>query len=397
VFRIEQKGAPNRKTEGRLNLVYRMRILHVHSGNLYGGVETLLRTLAESRALCREMEPEFALCFDGRIASELRRAGTTVHMLGGVRARYPVQVIRARRRLMQILGARAFDAVICHMAWSLAIFGPPIRGLKLPLILWMHGDRDWFALWAALSRPDLVICNSRFTASTSTLKRFLNRVPFEILHCPVPHRTKKLDSAQREALRSSLDTKPEAIVVLQTSRMQALKGHRLLLDALALLAHMPQWVWWIAGGPQRPEEVEYATSLRAHAVNLSLDRRIRFLGERSDVAELVLAADIYCQPNFRPEAFGIAFIEAMHAGLPVVTTAAGGPLEILDESCGVLVRPEDVASLAAELEGLICSEGRRRQLAAAAVRRATELCDPATQLRLLHCMINGAIGRGAVH
>src|SRR5712692_4243742 len=57
--------------EGRFG----MRLLHVHSGNLYGGVEALLHTVASCRELCPERQSEFVLCFEGRIAAELRQAG----------------------------------------------------------------------------------------------------------------------------------------------------------------------------------------------------------------------------------------------------------------------------------------------------------------------------------
>jgi glycosyltransferase involved in cell wall biosynthesis len=370
-----------------------MRLLHVHSGNLYGGVETLLSTMARCRGLCAEMHPEFALCFDSRIAAELRQAGATVHILGNVRARNPVQVIRARRRLIQILRTAVFDAVICHMEWPLAIFGPAVRSVNLPLIFWMHDavtDRNWLELWAGLSSPDLVICNSRFTAAT--LGRLFRGMPFETLYNPVEHCAGILEAAQREALRRGLDTASEAVVLMQASRMEPWKGHGLLLEALARLADVPQWVCWIAGGPQRREEVAYAETLRARAIELGLERRVHFLGQRSDVAQLLLAADIYCQPNLRPEPFGIAFIEAMHAGLPVVTTAAGGLLEIIDESCGVLVQPNDAASLAFRLETLIGNGELRHRLGVAGVRRAIQLCDASTQLQRLHAIMRRAAG-----
>src|SRR5215469_13355547 len=103
-----------------------MRILHVHSGNLYGGVETLLSTLARCRALYPAMHPEFALCFDAGIAAELRQAGAVVHIMGGIRTRYPVQILRARHRLIRIASACAFDAIVCHMAFSLAMFGEAV-------------------------------------------------------------------------------------------------------------------------------------------------------------------------------------------------------------------------------------------------------------------------------
>ena len=136
--------------------------------------------------------------------------------------------------------------------------------------------------------------------------------------------------------------------------------------------------------------------LRARTMELGLGERVRFLGQRSDIAQLLLAADIYCQPNLGAEPFGIALIEAMHAGLPAVTTAAGGPLEILNESCGVLVRRNDAASLAAALETLVKNEGLRRRLGAAGMRRAAQLCHPGRQLRRLDAIIRRAAGAGII-
>src|SRR5277367_1947843 len=99
-----------------------MRLLHVHSGNLYGGVETMMLTLARESAGRSPLIHEFALAFEGQIASELRSTGVPVHRLGEVRARNPLSVIRARRRLGKLLRAERYRAVICHMPWAHAIF-----------------------------------------------------------------------------------------------------------------------------------------------------------------------------------------------------------------------------------------------------------------------------------
>ena len=74
-----------------------MRVLHVSAGNLYGGLETVLVTLARCRALNPGLECEFALCFAGRAEDELRAAGATVHRLGEVRVRWPFSLHRGRR------------------------------------------------------------------------------------------------------------------------------------------------------------------------------------------------------------------------------------------------------------------------------------------------------------
>ena len=348
----------------------------------------MLRTLARCHALCPEMSSEFALCFDGRIAAELARAGATVHILGGVRARNPIKVAKARRWLVRIATAGAFDAIICHMLWPLAIFGPAVRRLNLPLIFWMHDavmHTDWLTLWAQLSPPDLVICNSRFTAST--LRRLFIGMPFKTLYYPVERSRKATDSARRDLLRSQLKTSSDAIVLIQASRMERWKGHSLLLDALAHLRNLPGWVCWIAGGPQRSEEIAYSKRLRSRAVDLGLQQRVSFLGLRSDVPELLAAADIYCQPNIEPEPFGIVFIEALQASLPIVTSAGGGALEIVDESCGALVPFNDPASLAMQLETLVTNDTLRHRLGAAGVRRAAQLCEPRRQLQQLHALI----------
>jgi glycosyltransferase involved in cell wall biosynthesis len=87
-----------------------------------------------------------------------------------------------------------------------------------------------------------------------------------------------------------------------------------------------------------------------------------FLGQRADVPHLLVAADIHCQPNIEPRAFGIAFVEALYAGLPVVTTAMGGGLEIVDESCGRLVAPDDANALSQVLGSLIMNSMQEREL-----------------------------------
>src|SRR3989442_9121299 len=99
-----------------------MRVLHVHSGNLYGGVETILVTLARQRDLCAQMESHFALCFEGRLSKELVANGARVYRLGKTRLRHPTSVMRARRSLRDLLNRDKFDLAVIHSAWSQAIF-----------------------------------------------------------------------------------------------------------------------------------------------------------------------------------------------------------------------------------------------------------------------------------
>ena len=103
--------------------------------------------------------------------------------------------------------------------------------------------------------------------------------------------------------------------------------------------------------------------------------RVRWVGERDDVRRLLTAADVYCQPNVRPEPFGIVFVEALAAGLPVVTTRTGGAVEIVDHTCGLLLDGPDPAAVESALRRLIQDPPLRRRLANAAVQRAARFCD----------------------
>ena len=119
------------------------------------------------------------------------------------------------------------------------------------------------------------------------------------------------------------------------------------------------------------------------AATLGIAAQVRFLGQRSDIPELLSAADIFCQPNQTPDSFGISFVESLWAGRPVITTAMGGALEIVDECCGVLIKPGDVDALASALRSLIENPDLRARLAQAGRARAFELCDPARQMKIL--------------
>jgi len=143
---------------------------------------------------------------------------------------------------------------------------------------------------------------------------------------------------------------------------------------------VPSWEAWFVGGAQKTSESGFLAELKRLAGQVGVLDRVRFLGQRSDVSRLMAAADVYCQPNRGPESFGITYIEALYAGLPVVTSGFGGAAEIVDETCGVLTPPGDALAVAAALRDLIQHPNRRAELAGSARQRATELCEPEQQL-----------------
>ncbi|MBI1347043.1 glycosyltransferase [bacterium] len=360
-----------------------LRVLHLAAGNLYGGVETFLVTLARLRDLAPTMEPEFGLCFDGRLQDELNSTGVPVHHLGEVRIRHPWTVLRARRQLKNLLAERKPDVVVLHCGlWGHLVFASAIKAKKIRLVYFAHNPPDLpslFDRWVARIRPDLVIANSRFTAASVPL--IFPAVKTEVAYLPVQLEIPADRQAARTDVRKELGAADTDTVILTSCRLESWKGHALLLDALGQLRDQPGWISWIAGGAQRPAEIAYLEELKAKAHCLGISDRVKFLGQRSDIPRLLVAADIHCQPNTGPEPFGIAFVEALAAGLPVLTTAMGGALEIVDDTCGVLIIPDEPAELRNAIMDYLENKELRRQHSKATTYRAAALCDPIQQMQ----------------
>ena len=369
-----------------------MRVLHVHSGNLYGGVETFLVTLVREARFAPRMLSMFAVCFEGRLSTELTAMGRAPYSLGRVRLRRPDTLWRARRALKQYLRREPFDMVVCHQAWPSVVFAPTIREAGLPLVLWVHmaGDgRHWLDRLARRSAPDLAICNSRF--SGERLSKWFRDVPLECIYYPVSLALAGAGVAERSLIREQLRTDPSDVVIVQVSRLEAWKGQHVAIEALTTLKDLRGWTYWFVGGPQRSSEGRYLRDLQRRVQEVGIADRVRFAGERQDVATVLRSADIFCQPNTDPEPFGLSLLEALHAGLPVVTSGIGGAREIVDESCGVLVPPHDIATLSAAFRRLVTDRSARLTLGRQAQNRPLVLCDPQRQMRRIQQLLGSVI------
>ncbi|MBA2226052.1 glycosyltransferase [Thermogemmata fonticola] len=363
-----------------------LRVLHLNAGNLFGGIETYLLTLARQRHLCPAMELHFGLCFAGRLEQELRAVGVGVLDLGPVRLSRPWTVLRTRQRLRRFLAEGTIDVVVTHGSWPHVVFAPVVRRVGLPLVHCLHGwldSRHWLNCFAARTPPDHLLANSRFTADSAA--QLWPQVPVTVIYPPLPLSEEAAISEEaRRRLRASFGTDPDAIVILMAARIEPLKGHAVLLEALGRLRAQPGWECWIAGGAQRREEVQWLAELRADAQRRGIAERVRFLGQRADVPALLAAANLYCQPNVQPEGFGLALVEALRAGLPVITSRFGGAVEIVTDDCGILCPPGDSAAVAEALCALMADPSLRQRLSQAGPARARALCNPTEQLARLY-------------
>jgi glycosyltransferase involved in cell wall biosynthesis len=162
------------------------------------------------------------------------------------------------------------------------------------------------------------------------------------------------------ALRAELVRDGPDYVIITPARLHEQKGHAFLLAAAA---QIPDASFVLAGdGPCRVE-------LEAQARDLGIAERCIFLGHRSDVPDLLAAADLFVLPSLY-EGLPISVLEAMAAERPVVATAIGGTDEaVTHELTGLLVPPRDAAALASAihrmradpaLAGRLASAGRER-------------------------------------
>ncbi|HLH77059.1 MAG TPA: glycosyltransferase family 4 protein, partial [Candidatus Binataceae bacterium] len=174
-------------------------------------------------------------------------------------------------------------------------------------------------------------------------------------------------AAQRAAARRALGARDDELLIGAVGSLEARKGHRHLIDALALLSRRglaPRLL--LAGeGSQRQ-------ALQAQADAAGLTGRVALLGGLADPRALFWAIDIFAHPSTK-EGLGVALLEAMACGQAVVASAAGGMPEIVEhERSGWLVAPGAPAALADALAALAGSPHLRARMGEAARMRIVE-------------------------
>ena len=150
---------------------------------------------------------------------------------------------------------------------------------------------------------------------------------------------------QREAL--GFDSRP---LVGVFGRLSPWKGQDVFLRTLAM---MPAVQGLIVGSPMFGEDA-YAQHLEQEIKTLGLENRVKLLGFRSDIPELMKTCDIIAHTSIAPEPFGRVIVEGMLSGRPVVASKSGGPNEIIENGVtGMLYTPGDSQALQSVLSEII--------------------------------------------
>ena len=265
----------------------------------------------------------------------------------------------------RFLKSRQVAALHIQHVTSLLVSGIPARFARVPnVVVTEH------SIFQYVERPDEFRVGrdySRYATSITGVHAGITDyfqeklgIPAAKLHV-VPNgvRLREPDPALRERMRTELALSDSHFVFLYVGRLEDVKDLHTLLGAAARL---PQslagqvTVVLAGGGSCRPD-------LEAAALASGLSGRVRFLGARTDIPNLLAMADAFVMTS-RTEGLPMAMIEAMGAGLPCVSTAVGGIPELLADGAGLLAPAKDSQGIADAMARLVTDEALRHDIAA---------------------------------
>ena len=344
----------------------RLRILHVVDSLERGGLERVVTDLAIAQHAAGHEVRVFSINDTQGFLPDLRAAAVPVS-IGGKRKAFDLRVLRDLRKT-----ARAVDIVHSHnftpnyysAAALLCARNAPV------LVTTCHdmGTRLSNARLRLFYRFSLLRTRLAAMVSEQVRDRYLELgvlggMRTRVIMNGIPiHRFGRRAERRAEA-RSELGIDPATTVIGCVGRLVPIKNHRALLDAMpALLAANAAIELLLVGGG------ELDGALRARAAALGVATKVRFLGERTDVASLLPAFDIFALPSLS-EGLSIALLEACASGLAVVATDVGGNPQIVSHGVnGLLVPANDADALRAVLHDLVADPVRRASLGDAAAR-----------------------------
>jgi glycosyltransferase involved in cell wall biosynthesis len=303
----------------------------------------------------------------GRLWERAIAAGIRCHPL---RIRNAID-LAAGIRMRAILKRERYDVVHFHTsrAHSMAPFA---RGFARALVVTRRMDyrpNRVFAPYLYNRAVDGVVAISAAVAdslaSAGVDRRRTHIVPSGVdcvrFHPPTP--------AQRLEARGALGLSDAECVISALGALEPRKGHRYLIEAVAALASAAPSIklrCFIAG------HGSIRTDLEHQIAHLGCAERVKLLGRIDDPRGLLWASDVFAMPSLK-EGLGIAALEAMASGLPVIASRVGGLCEVVEhDRTGILVAPADPDSIASAIGRLAEASALRSQMGAAARARAVE-------------------------
>lgn len=357
----------------------RLRVAYLdHSASLAGGELALARLLP-----ALDVEPLVILAQHGPLVANLRDLGIRVEVLPlaptaqglprqdvrvqGTAVRASLQTSAYVARLARRLRSMRPDLVHTNSLKSAVYGGLASRLAGVPVVWHVH-DRITpeylppaaVRAFRAMARlvPHAVIANSHSTLAT--LPQLGPRA--RVIASPVP-----FDDAGPPPGR---DRPGHGLRVGMVGRFAPWKGQDVFVNAFASAFPEGDAAGVLIGAPLFGE-TDYLQHVRELARSHGVDGRVEFVGFVEDVRARLGDLDILVHASLIPEPFGMAVVEGMEAGLPVVAAAAGGPAEIIEDGVsGLLYAPGHVGELATALSTLAQDAELRRRLGHEARTRA---------------------------
>lgn len=331
------------------------RVLYLLDYTRPGGGETsFLALMDHALAHWPGFEPLVALPEPGSLGPALERMGIQVRILGWPR-RYrlgplPWFSLPAAGRVHRLV--RNFRPHVIHAlhVFGLLYAGPAARLTHTPVLWTCHG---WYDIdnkpkqWTARHFADRIAAVSESVAREADHRLgqpgraqtdYLGILPFD----------GPTTNILRDEVRHEMGIQPGQPLIAVVGRFQPIKGHRYLLDALpAIRRRIPDLrVWFIGDALFGGEEDACKADLVRRIREEGLADCVTMLGFHPDARRLMRALDALVIPS-EAESFGMAAVEGLEAGIPVVGPDCWGPREIIDApATGRLFKPCDAEDLA---------------------------------------------------
>lgn len=336
-----------------------------------GGAEILAARLA------RNLQDEFRFvfaCLDdaGFLADELSRDGFPVHVL----RRQPGFDWRLVRTLSQLFRREQVDVIHAHQYAPFA-YCAMARGWwsKQGIVFTEHGrhqpdyprPKRIFANKYLLRPQDTAIGVGEAVRQALIQNEGLPPQRVQVIYNGIDLTKFDPDAPRREAIRNELGFAANDFLIFQVARLDYLKDHATALRMMARIKRTdrPIKLVIIGDGPER-------ATIERLQTELQLESSVRLLGQRTDVARLIQAADALLLTSVS-EGIPLTLIEGMAAGLPIVATDVGGVGEVvISETTGLLAPAKDDAQLASQVVRLLENRDWGRTLGIAGRARAEQ-------------------------